>query len=245
MNYSQVGIANMALQRIGARLLISSPTEDSPNAIKVNAVWDMIFQEVMSERDWKFAKTRVQLQRSALIPVGGYCFAYGLPADFLRIVKPRERPEEHRIADANLIGWGWGGGGWGYYRYRDLPVYPKAAAPYIIETVASTATPPQYQTCLLTNYPACECPIILCYIRLLTDLTQLLPGFVNCLAYRLAAELAIPITEDQKKAQGMMEMYRDTLNSAQAQNECDDYLAAEAGSNTWVRAGREYGWGDW
>jgi hypothetical protein len=179
------------------------------------------------------------LQQSAISPVGGYKFAYGLPADFLRIVKPRERPEEHRIADANRIGWGWGAGGWGWNHYRDLPVSPREAAPYIIETVADTTkTPPAYSTCLLTNYSACSCPIVLCYIRLITDLTQLLPGFVNCLAYRLAAELAIPITEDKQKAQGMTEMYRDSLNSAQAQQECDDFLKDEAGSQTWVTAGR-------
>ena len=65
MTFSQVGIANMALQRIGARGTIASLTEDSPNAIKVNICWDMVFQEVLSERDWKFAKTRVQLQQNA------------------------------------------------------------------------------------------------------------------------------------------------------------------------------------
>ena len=60
--------------------------------------------------------------------------------------------------------------------------------------------------------------------------------------YRLAAELAPSITEDMSKAENMMQMYRDTLNSAQAQQECDDYLRDEAGSTTWVDAGR-YGWG--
>ena len=92
MNYSPVGIANMALQRIGARGTIGSLTEDSPNAIKINIVWDMIFQEVLSERDWKFAKTRIQLQQNATRPVGGYRWAYPLPSDFLRLVRPREIP---------------------------------------------------------------------------------------------------------------------------------------------------------
>jgi hypothetical protein len=68
----------------------------------------------------------------------------------------------------------------------------------------------------------------------------LLPGFVNCLAYRLAGELALAITEDENKAKSMMQMYFTTLNSAAAQQECD-YLQDEAGSQSWVQAGRCFG----
>ena len=246
MNYSQVGVANMALQRIGARGTIGSLTENSPNAIKVNVVWDMVFQEMLSEREWKFAKTRVQLQQNAQAPVGGYKFAYPLPADYLRLVKPREIPEERRIADAAV--WGWGGDGWGWFRHRDIPVHPHHVAPYVIEAVLS-ADGKSYTNNLLTHYPGCNvdyttvCPITINYIRLITDFTQLLPGFVNCLAYRLAGELALPITEDENKAKSMMQMYFTTLNSAAAQQECD-YLQDESGSTTWQDAGRYYGpWG--
>ncbi len=239
----------MALQRIGARGTIGSLTENSPNAVKVNLVWQMIFQEVLSERDWKFAKTRVQLQQNANSPQGGYLYAYTLPADFLRLCKPREIPEERRIIYAN-----WFGDGTGYAGYGngcgwnlDIPVWPREVAPYVTETVLnSTNIPntPTYTTNLLSNYPGLNCPyinavpIIITYIRLITDFTQLLPGFVNALAYRLAGELAISITEDMKKAESMMQMYFTTLNSAQAQQECDDFLQDEAGSQTWVTAGR-------
>jgi hypothetical protein len=243
MNYSTAGIVNMALMRIGARGTIGSLTEDSPNAIKANAVWDMVFQEVLSERDWKFAKTRVQLQQNANRPAGGYRFAYALPADFLRLCRPREIPQERRIADANL--WDWGNGGWGYHD-RDLPVWPREVHPYITETVLNADPPNTYTTNLLSNYPHrdnyenCR-PIVIDYIRLITDMTQLLPGFVNCLADRLASELAIPVTEDATKAEKRMELYRSNLLGAQAQQECDDYLHDEAGSETWVTAGRYWG----
>lgn len=249
MNYSQAGIANVALQRIGARGTIASLQEDSPNAIKVLTCWDYVYQEVLSERDWKFAKTRVELQQNANRPVGGYRYAYALPADFLRLCRPREKPEERRIADANWVGWGW-------HRRRDLPVWPPDVAPYITETVLNPpASPPNpalsstYTTNLLTNYPhhgpySQAHPIVINYIRLVVDFTQLLPGFVNCLANRLAAELAIAITEDKQKYQGMMEMYMGALNSAQAQQECDDFLQDEAGNYNWLEAGR-YRRGPW
>lgn len=246
MNYSQVGIANMALQRIGARGTIGSLTEDSPNAIKVNVAWDMVFQEVLSEREWKFAKTRVQLQQNTNRPVGGYRWAYPLPSDFLRLVRPREIPEERRIADS--VVWGWGGSGWGWFRHRDLPVTPHEVHPYVTEAVlVAGSAPPSYTNNLLTNYPdecvyTSVCPIVINYIRLITDFTQLLPGFVNALADRLASELAIAIAEDETKAQTRMEMYHADLASAQAQLECDDYLQDEAGSQTWVTAGRYWGY---
>lgn len=231
----------MALLRIGARGTIASFSEDSPNAIKVNTVWDMIFQEVLSERDWKFAKTRAQLQQSSTNPAGGYLYAYVLPSDFLRLCKPRERPEERRIADANRF---WGGFGGVGCHDRDFPVWPREVGPYIVETVQNPGPPPAYSTNLLTNYPGLNQiyanvrPIIINYIRLITDMSQLLPGFVNCLANRLAAELAIAVTEDKQKYEGMMQMYRDALNSAQAQQECDDFLQDEAGSQSWQDAGR-------
>lgn len=245
MNYSPVGIANMSLLRIGARGTIGSLTEQSVNAVKINTVWQMILQEVLSERDWKFAKTRAQLQKNANSPAGGYKFAYALPADFLRLCKVREIPEERRIADANV--W-FGDGNWGGHRNRDIPVWPREVEPYIVESVMNPgAGGPTYTTNLLSNYPHCDDytnarPIVINYIRLISDFTQLLPGFVNALAYRLAGEIAVSITEDTNKAQGMMQMYFTTLNSAQAQTECDDFLQDEQGSQSWVTAGR-YGRG--
>jgi hypothetical protein len=80
------------------------------------------------------------------------------------------------------------------------------------------------------------------YIQLISDYTQLMPGFVNCLAWRLAAELAVSVTEDKQKFQTAEQMYRDSLNSAEAQNETMDFSKDEAGSESWERAGRWCNW---
>lgn len=243
MNYSQVGVANLALQRIGARGSISSLTDGSSNANKVNNCWNYVFAEVLSERDWKFAKLRVQLQQSSVTPVYGYKFAYGLPADFLRLVRPREKPQESRIADASYFGWGWGGF-WDGSDHRDVPVWPKEANPYVVETLQTATTPSvTYGTFLLTNYGNWNIPLAVNYIRLITDLTQMTPGFANALIDRLAAELAIPVTEDKQKGEGFMQRYLKDLDQAQAQLECDDYLKDEAGGAEWLQAGRyNRGW---
>ena len=297
MNYSQASISNLALGRIGARGNIVDVNENSPNAVKILAVWDAIFQEVLSERDWKFAKIRAQLAQASscsftgsiaantltvsavasgqlvvgqiisgsgvcpgttitvivsggggpgvytvsqsqtvssesmigsIRPLYAYRHAWAMPSDFLRFVRPHKRPPNRDY------GWLWGTEGWGWYSRSDPPFWP-CGFPYIVETL-----PVDGNKYALTDYGGCYGPAKINYIRLITDYTQLMPGFVNCLANRLAMELSIAITEDKAKWQGMEQMYRDSLNSAEAQNETMDYQQDESGSESWERAGRYY-----
>lgn len=249
MNYSQASISNLALGRIGARGQIVDINENSPNAVKCLSVWDAVFQEVLSERDWKFAKTRVQLQLSPVTPLYTWKFAWALPSDFLRFVRPRRNQSNRR----EFI-WLYGPEGTGWYSRHDPPFWPFGWA-YIVETLTAgwdtTVNPPiPYGTgttpptpfptgkYALTNYDGALAPAAITYIRLISDYTQLMPGFVNCLAYRLAMELCIGITEDKNKFQLMEERYRESLNSAEAQNETMDYQHDESGSESWERAGR-------
>jgi hypothetical protein len=295
VNYSQTGISNLALGRIGARGQITDINEATPNAVKVLAVWDAIFQEVLSERDWKFAKVRVELQLAGeasftgsitgdtltvtaitsgtlgigqtisgggvlpgtLItsgsgmswtvslsqtvgsgsltaetrPIYAYRRAWAMPADFLRFVRPHQRPP-----DRNYYAWLWGPEGWGWYGREDPPFWP-IGYPYVVETLAIDGN--KY---VLTNYGGEYGPAKINYIRLISDYTQLMPGFVNCLAWRLAAELAVGVTEDKAKFDRAEQMYRDSLNSAEAQNECLDFMQDESGSDSWVSAGRWIRW---
>lgn len=231
MQYSQTQIANMAISRVGGRGQISSVTDGSANANKVKLVWDAVIQEVLSERDWKFAKTRTTLEQSPETPLYGYDYAYALPADFLRFVRPHKRP-------LNRWDYYWGAGpeGSGWYLKADPPFAP-VGFPYVVETL-----PDDGNLYVLTDY---DClygynPMIN-YIRIISDYSKLTPGFVNCLCYRLAEELAIPMTEDQKKHETMHGLYRSALNSAMAQNECYDFLENEQGSQSWVAAGRYWG----
>lgn len=266
MNYSQTSIANLALNRIGARGTITDINENTPNAKKVLLVWDAIFQEVLSERDWKFAKTRQPLQLSNVTPLYTYRFAWALPGDFLRFVRPRRRqlPYEDYVGIANWY-YGWGPEGTGWYSRHDPPFWPYGYD-WKVETLTAgwLVNPPDPPIpypdpfpsgkYVLTNYGGCTgqnvqgqqvtTPAAITYIQLITDYTQLMPGFVNALAFRLAAELAIGITEDVNKAAKMHDMYREALNSSEAQNESSDFEKFEDGSDTWVVAGRRVsGWG--
>ena len=131
MAYSQVSITNVALGRIGARGQITSINDASPNAVKALAVWDFVFQEVLAERDWKFAKTRAQLQLSPVTPLYTYRYAWALPTDLLRFVRPVKRPDR-RYA----YWWGWGPEGNGWYHRNDPPFWP-FDTDYKIETLTS------------------------------------------------------------------------------------------------------------
>ena len=304
MNYSQASISNLALNRIGARGQITDINENTPNAKKVLMIWDSIFQEVLCERDWKFAKTRTPLQLSPQPPLYTYHFAWALPSDFLRFVRPRRRQVPDSGWNNNWY-YGWCPEGWGWYNRHDPPFHPLVE--YKIETMPSmcifvgsvtagvltVTTLSQGQLSLnqpvygqgiplgtfisafgtgtgyqgtyvlsnssvqviseamaspnplvgaskfaLCNYGGWCGPAMITYIQLISDYTQLMPGFVNCLAFRLAQDLAISITESDTKMEKMMELYRDSLNSAEAQNECMDYERDEDGSDSWVRAGR-------
>src|SRR6185437_365619 len=252
MNYSKTSLANLALNRIGARgQIVNIDTEHSPNALKCLNVWDAIFAEVLSERDWKFAKTRQQLQLSPVTPLYTYRFAWALPVDFLRCVRPRKRQ-----IDRNYV-WFNGPECGGWYHRDDPPFWPNAFD-YKVETLTAgwqiipPAPPVPYPAPFptgryaLTNYGGefQGAPAAITYIRLITDYSQLTPGFVNCFAYRLAKELCIGVTEDKNKWQLMDEQYKEALNSAEAQNESSDTQEDEAGSDSWVSAGRNYGaWG--
>ncbi len=223
MQYSQVQLANISLGRIGARNVIASiDPPDGPSAVKVNAVWLSIFLEVLSERDWKFAKTRVTLAQCTETPLYGYRHAYALPSDFLRFVRPHKKPHGRD--------WYWCGDGW--YHRQDPPVFPMGH-PYIVETLPDTGA-----KVLMMDYDGRHGGPFINYIRIISDYSQLMPGFVNCFCWRLAQELAIPITEDPKKFEMCEQNYLAALNSAVAQNETYDYLENESGSDSWIRAGR-------
>jgi hypothetical protein len=248
VNYSQASISNLALGRIGARGQIVDINENSPNAVKILAVWDSIFQEVLSERDWRFAKTRVQLQLSNVTPLYSYRFAWALPDDLLRFVRPIKRPD-HR----SNFWWGWGPEGQGWYHRNDPPFWP-VDTDYKIETLTAgwtqpmtdppTPFPPPFPAgrYAITNYSGWSGPAMITYIQLITDYTQLMPGFVNCLSYRLAMELSISITEDKNKFEMMKNEYRESLNSSEAQNECLDFSEDESGNYDWSEAGRCTWW---
>jgi hypothetical protein len=240
-------LSNVALIRIGAQA-ISDLADGSSNALTINAVFDYVLEEVLQARDWKFAKIRAKLTRGDLLtpavdsPIYGYQYAYPLPDDFLRLVKPRATATRGSSSVANPPGY------WysildrtGYSPHFDFdpPVYP-GGNPYIIEVIPGSGEEGAAEDtrCILTDYPNDNEDFAINYIRKVTDEAMFTPAFKNCLIWRLDQEIAISITESLQKAEAAGQQYLRALYSAEAVNESLDELQDEAGSRTWEDAGR-------
>jgi hypothetical protein len=215
MAYSQVGIANLALIRAGTKT-ITALTEN----IVVNAVWQYIRDEVLAAKDWKFAKTRVALAKNATAPVYQFDYAYTLPTDFLRLCR-------QDASDASVFPSG-------LYSEDQMTgqIYINSYYyPYKIEAISDGTL------CLLSDYDNTDNDIYITYIQKITDVTKFSPAFINALANRLGAEIAISITESSNKFADLMNLYKETLKTAEALNSSSDFQD-ETGSDSWDLAGR-------
>ena len=86
---SEVGICNLALQKLGAES-ISSLTEDSRNARAVNACYAEMRDAEISAHPWSFARTRATLTASATTPDFEFTYQFTLPVGALRLQLPRQ-----------------------------------------------------------------------------------------------------------------------------------------------------------
>jgi len=90
---SEVGIYNLALNAVGERSNVSSPTEKSRRAEVCNLWYDTVRDQVLEAAPWpeataiEFLALKAQMTEIAWAegdPRSGYTYAYTLPADCLR-----------------------------------------------------------------------------------------------------------------------------------------------------------------
>ncbi|WP_151767933.1 hypothetical protein [Acinetobacter oleivorans] len=106
MTTTDVSICNQALNRIGAKSIISFD-ENTENARRCRALYAPARQTLLRMHPWSFAKRRIQLAPSAIRPAFGYQNAFPLPSDFLRVYSTGQIDYEiegrNILADADLI----------------------------------------------------------------------------------------------------------------------------------------------
>jgi hypothetical protein len=233
-------VINLALIRIGVKP-IKSYTDNSPAAIVANACYSHILQRVLQEKDWRFAKLRATLTRHTIAPLYGYLYAYALPSDFLRL-SANHYPQTNQLNPAAYVSGNWYGiidsvGYPSYYRNYDPNVYP-GGCPFIFEVIPGVAGPPAVadKFCLLTDYDDTDTPIMIDYIRSVTDETIFTPAFKELFVIRLAQEFAYSLCESGQKKNDMQSDYERQLNSAEAINESYDNVEDETGSTAWENA---------
>lgn len=86
---SKVGIANGALQKLGAKR-IESLTQDHPNARSMNAAYDGVRDALLREYPWSFAIKRESIAADADGPTWGDWNRYSLPNDFICLLRDDE-----------------------------------------------------------------------------------------------------------------------------------------------------------
>ena len=99
-------VANLALQKIKAKRLISSLSETSPEANAVNTCYDIVRDELLEENPFTFAVKRFALAQLVEVPVftdDGCKISYSLPDDFLKVVAISDRFALWKI-EANALG---------------------------------------------------------------------------------------------------------------------------------------------
>lgn len=84
---SKVEIANRALQKLGAKRIVSLE-EDSRNARAVNACYETLKEAELRKHPWSFAVKRVQLAADTDAPAFGKARTFQLPSDYLRLLAP-------------------------------------------------------------------------------------------------------------------------------------------------------------
>jgi hypothetical protein len=89
MATSKVAIANLALQKLGAKRL-ESLTQDHPNARTISACFDAMRDKLLRQYDWSFAIKRASIAETEGVLEWGDWNAYSKPNDFIRLLRDDE-----------------------------------------------------------------------------------------------------------------------------------------------------------
>lgn len=86
MAASEVQIANLALQILGAPSIISL-TADTLSAREMNLAFASVRDAELSRRRWRFSITRTSLPALVATPDSDYAYQYQLPGNFIRLIE--------------------------------------------------------------------------------------------------------------------------------------------------------------
>ncbi len=101
MAVSETQIANLALIQLGDKT-ITNLLEDSEPARKMNTIYELKRDEILSVHPWNFAIAEAELAALPDPPLTQFDIAYQLPADYLRLVSLENNQIEHRIVQDQL-----------------------------------------------------------------------------------------------------------------------------------------------
>jgi hypothetical protein len=193
---SKATICNLALAHVGNTKGISNiDTDTSVEANMCRLFYDQCLLDMFESFQWPFARTRAELGLVEEDPTPNWKYSYRMPADAGRMIA---------IGDTNLfIAWdfnwagNWTDNGMGLMKIP-LPLYEIVSdnAGKLIYTQIADA--------------------VIYYERRVTNPTLWPVSFANALAWRLAAEIALPLSRDPKIAQNAERKYELEISRAYA-----------------------------
>lgn len=184
---TKVALCNRALTRIGVSQ-ITDITENTASAIACNAVFDGVMDELIERRPWSFLRRREALvvDQTVTLPVE-WSYAYGLPSK-----------------TANIIG---------LEAVAYLAVEEYYRGGLIYSDTVYQGHHPGYEVrerILFSNVA----DAVLVYTASYTDGDYLTASFERAFTERLAAEVTMPLKDDERRYQALLQTAEDEASRA-------------------------------
>lgn len=213
---SVLDIYNLALTRIGHEPM-ASVDERGKGGDRCRLHYPVMRDAVLAGHPWNFAIRRVALAQLSFTPAFEFTYAFALPTDpyCLRVI----RTEWESAGYSSTAVYGFPG-------FHGL--HPQAIE-WRVESVNVSGTPVR---ALLCNESACKIE----YIARIDDVSQFSPLFVDALAARLAAEIAISMTDNQSASQTMMQMYMQKMAEARIMDSFEGTPRDVINTDAWLIA---------
>lgn len=213
---SVVDIYNLAITRIGHEQ-IASEGENTKAGRLVRLHYPIIRDAVLRAHPWNFAIRRATLAQLSVTPNHEFTYAHALPSDpyCLKVIRTNYEAEGYSSTAV--------------YGYPGLVGYGAMPVEYRIESINVSGTPVR---AILSN----ESTMKIEYIARITDVALFDPLFVDCLAARLAAELSIPLTDNQAATKTLLEIYQMKLAEARTSDAQEGSPREVVNTDPWLIA---------
>ena len=188
MNVSSVAICNQAMSWLGANLITNLELDESDEAKACNAIFDLTRDAVMEAREWTFAVERFSLPKMSREPAYGYGSQFLIPNNVLRMLS--------------------------------IPSVTSTGGTIQLDGSGADWTP-DVEWWRIEHQP--EGRVILVnrdgplFVRALVRVVESFtwsPTFIQAFSARIAADLAMALTEDRQKMEDMYKLYASKLGEA-------------------------------
>lgn len=237
MPVSQTDIINLGLTNIGMET-VSNPLENSTNGQKALNVWNIALSATLRAHPWNFATQNMKLAIIAGECVPGWQFLYQVPTNCL-MVRRIFNPDTELTCGENS-----GGQAYNYpFSFPDQCVYPPNGYgafpfgfnPYMAEILRfkEMQSPKSAQKCVASNLDCAWAE----FTVMVTNTTLFDACFVDALAWRLSAYLAMPLTNKVEVMQAAEAGYKESIDEARRVNRSEGTEKAKQFSPTLASRG--------